>query len=116
MVAQLALAFQLFSTAADGQRYLSQSKAIQHVATKAVSSLAVYRLTRRPLLATVGVWAAGKTIELLKGHTLGPKDTIHDLGWHALLVLPASTGKPLIGVGIASGLLVTARWSSPRWL
>jgi len=112
--------------AQDGQSYPVRGGALGHAAMKAAASGLTYAGLRKlgvgkpvaALAASVGVWGAAKGVELLKGHKLGPIDTVHDLGWHTLGVLPAF-GKRwtigLVGGGLAVGLFLTRCKAAPRW-
>jgi hypothetical protein len=108
--------------AQDGASYPVPGGPIVHTATKSTVSLAVYRglrmfhvkRTQAVVLSTFGVFAMAKSLELAKGHRLGPVDTIHDAIAHSLLVLPLATRSTKLGA-IQLGLLVSlCRQSAPR--
>lgn len=108
--------------AQDGARYPVPGGPIVHTATKSVASLAVYgglrtfgvKRTQAVVLSTLGVFVLAKSVELAKGHKLGPVDTVHDAIAHSLLVLPLATRSTKLGA-VHVGLLVgLCRWSAPR--
>lgn len=120
------LALQIFAATADGQTYPVKGGPLLHAATKSVASAAVYAGLRHlkvtkpvaALLSTVGVLVASKTLEVAKGHTLGPVDTIHDMAWHAIPVASvALNGRirlTLVGV-LTFTAMGTCERASPKW-
>lgn len=120
MIAGLLL--QLFAATADGQAYLPKPDAFLHNATKAAASALTYQAltwanlpeTPKTLLSTAGVLVLSKALEVAKGHTLGPWDTLHDATWHVLgvQILHPKPGKLALTLSLSVAL---CHKSSPRW-
>jgi len=122
-IAWLALGIATPLEAQDGARYPVLGGPVVHVLTKSAASALVYQgLGRLHIsrsaslaLATVGVFAVAKGLELAKGHRLGPVDTMHDLLAHSLFVVPLATRKGWPGLGIGLLMVGSCRYSAPRW-
>jgi hypothetical protein len=107
---------------ADGQRYAVAGGPLLHAATKAGVSWGAYAAMRQlgvarlpaTLVASVGVIAAAKGIELAKGHRLGPWDTVHDVAWHGMGV-GLGRQRWWVVAGLVVGAVALRCYASPQW-